>query len=436
LASKSWSAGHGKESEGKAPIATGYLLRPWRRSLLDGRRFWLRGSPRATQAIYLEVGMIRPKGTSPHHQICSRCIMDTSVPGITFDANGVCDLCREYEARARRVLPPAADRSRALSEAMSHVRALGVGRPYDAIAGLSGGVDSSYAAYIASRHAVRLLGVHLDNGWNTEQSNRNVANLVSSLGIKLVTESVSKEEFSDLQIAFMRSSVPDIEILTDHAIHSVLLREAARSNVRVVISGGNLRTEGISPKAWGYNMRDLKYIKAIHRQFGHVKMSTYPGTSILKFGYYKYVRGTHFVRVLDYVDYRLDEAKRILKEKTGWQDYGGKHYESVFTRFFQAYILPEKFGVDKRRAHFSTLLMSGQMTRDEALAAMESPPYPTEEMAQADREIVLSRLGLPEHEFQAIMALPVKSWRDYPSSAWLFRVKYFLDRMGIRISSE
>jgi hypothetical protein len=296
-------------------------------------------------------------------------------------------------------------------------------------------VDSSYVAYlVAKRFGLRALALHLDNGWNTELAVDNVERIVKALNIDLSTHVLDWREFRDIQIAFMRSSISNIEIPTDHAIWAVLLKTAAKMGIRYIIAGNNVVTESIMPESWLFGSKDSRLIRAIHRRFGRVPMRSYPYLTTFDYAYYLLLRGVRWVPILNYVPYVKAEAKRLLMEELGWRDYGGKHYESTFTRFFHAYYLPKKFGFDLRKSYYSALVCSGQMTREEALRELAQPPAPPELMTQ-DRDYVLKKLGLSNAEFEAILAAPNKTFADYPNTDALWRrMNWLVRRARARIT--
>lgn len=347
-------------------------------------------------------------------QVCSRCIMDTSDPDIAFDSDGVCNHCHSYFRLVKGHTFSGDEGRRKLEQIVEKIKAAGKGRQYDCVLGVSGGVDSTYVAHIAHEHGLRPLAVHLDNGWNSQLAVHNIEKVMNKLGIDLYTEVLDWEEFKDLQISFLKSSAAIAEIPTDQAQKALSFRVAVKMGIKYVLSGHTLQTEAIMPKAWSYGTGDTKLIRSLQRQFGTRKLKTYPFMSGWMWYYYTYIRNIKSVRVLNYQDYIKDEAMRLIQEDLGWEYYGGKHYESIYTRFWQSYILPRKFGFDKRRAHLSNLVCAGQMTRDEALAEMLSDPYP-EDLCQQDREYVITKLGFTEDEFEAIMNAPVKSYADYPN---------------------
>jgi len=349
------------------------------------------------------------------YQVCVNCVMDTSDPDIVFDNTGVCNHCKEYANRARRELHLGEHGQKELNELISTIKKKGKNKEYDCVIGLSGGVDSTLVAYMVKQLGLRPLAVHLDNGWDSELSVANIEQIVKKLEFDLFTYVIDWEEFRDMQISFFKSSISNIEILTDHAIAAIIVRTATERGIKYFISGTNLATEAILPEGWEYDPFDLKLLRAIHRKFGRVPLSSFPQLGLLPRLYYIYMQGLRVVPLLNYMDYDRNAAKSLLEKEIGWRDYGGKHGESIFTRFFQGYITPRKFGYDKRRAHLSSMICSGQMTRSEALGIITHDPYPSSEMMHEDKEYVIKKLGLSEAEFEELMAAPVKSYREYPN---------------------
>jgi N-acetyl sugar amidotransferase len=356
------------------------------------------------------------------YRVCVRCVMDTSDPDITFDADGCCGHCRRAE-RLLRLLPASDDEAeRRLANVVEKVNRLTTKDEYQCVVGLSGGVDSSYVALLAARLGLRVLAVHFDNGWNSEIAVANIQSICEKLAFDLRTYVIDWDEFRDLQRSFLRASVIDVELVTDHAIFAAMLRLARQHRIRFVLSGTNLATEAILPQAWVWPKQDLRNIRAIHRRFGEIPMKTFPVCGMLRWSVLRYtVLGPTYIELLNEVRYRKKEVLKTLEDEVGWRYYGGKHYESVFTRFYQAYLLPTKFGVDKRRAHLSSLIMNGEMDRSEALAELAEPLYAPEDLAE-DRSYVLKKLGFSELEFAKILEMPPKRHDDYPSSVALFRI--------------
>jgi N-acetyl sugar amidotransferase len=360
------------------------------------------------------------------YRICRRCIMDTSDPEITFDEQGVCCHCRQYEERASKELYYHEDGQRRLEGIIKEIKEAGKDKEYDCLIGLSGGIDSSMTAYHVKRLGLRPLAIHFDNGWNSEISVCNVERLVRKLDIDLHTHVMDWLEFKDLHLAFLKASVIDSELPTDHGICAILFREAASRGIKYILSGSNIVTEAVYAKSWGYQHLDLRLIRGIHRRFGAMKLKTFPMLTFFDLAYYIFIKKIRFIPLLNYVPYNRQEAMQILQNEIGYKEYGGKHHESIYTRFFQSYILPKKFHIDKRRAHLSTLICSGQMTREEGLAEMEQPPMPALKLNE-DREFVIKKLGLGEEEFEKIMAMPPKSFDDYPNN------RFWLDKMSFLV---
>jgi len=349
--------------------------------------------------------------------------MDTSDPDIVFDLAGMCQHCRRAGELLRDRMAVYKSGEYQIDRIVPRIRGAGVARAYDCIVGVSGGADSTYACYSARKLGLRPLAVHFDNGWNSELAVHNIESTLRRMGIELYTFVVDWGEFRDLQLAFLKASVPDAEIPTDHAIWALLYRTAARFGVKYVLTGTNLTTESILPQSWTYGITDWRYIEAIHRRFGSRKLRTYPRSSLARFAWYVGARRIRTLSLLNSLDYNKERAIQELEREIGWRRYGGKHHESVYTRFFQSYILPRKFGIDKRRAHLSSLIMSGQMTREEAVAEL-ARPIESERQLRDDLEYVAKKFELSVAQFEQLMALPRRTFRDYPNGlAWLERGK-------------
>jgi N-acetyl sugar amidotransferase len=336
-------------------------------------------------------------------------------PGIAFDGAGICNHCRRYEQLIHtRTLSGAAGRQ-ALDALCARICTAGRGREYDCVVGVSGGVDSTYVAYLVKGLGLRPLALHFDNGWDSELAVKNIERVLRALDVDLFTYVVDWNEFRDLQIAFLHASTPDGEIPTDHGIFATLWTEASKRGIRYILSGMNFATEAVSVPDWSYGHQDWRYIKDVHDRFGTVPLSTYPHYSLAKLAWMSVVKRVRTISILNYIDYSRDQAMKVLQEKLGWVYYGGKHHESVYTRFWQGYVLPRKFNVDKRYGHLSDLINSGQMTREQALEEIARPPYPVE-LQQQDLQYVVKKLGLTMAQFDELMALPLRSFRDYRNS--------------------
>lgn len=320
-----------------------------------------------------------------------------------------------------------------LKAIVERIRISGQGRDYDCIMGLSGGVDSSFVAYKAKELGLRPLAVHFDSGWNSELAVSNIENIVKRLGIDLHTHVVDWEEMRDLQLSFFKASVANCDIPTDHAFPAVLYREAERNGIKYILSGTNYATEFILPTAWGHTSSDKRHLLDIQKKFGSLRLRSYPTIGFLaQYVYYPYIRGIKTVRLLDYIPYNKAEAKRIIIKELGWRDYGGKHHESIFTRFFQGYYLPRKFGYDKRRAHLSSLINSGQMKRDEAMRELAEPAYDPAQQLE-DKNFVAKKLGLSADQLDQMFAQPNRKYSDFASNARLLRTALRLKRTIIGV---
>ncbi|MCE2834398.1 MAG: N-acetyl sugar amidotransferase [Chitinophagaceae bacterium] len=339
-------------------------------------------------------------------------------PALELDERGWCQHCRKFEADKRIFVREGEAGEAMLADAVRRMKEEGSGKPYDCLIGVSGGVDSSYVAYMAHKLGLRALCVHFDNGWNSELAVKNIENMVARLGFDLYTYVIDWQEFRDLQLAYLRASVVDIEVLTDHAIYGSTFRIAKERQIKYVIGGNNVATEGVLPYHWTYNKKDHVNIRAIHKAFGQGTIKSYP---FLDRKMKKFIAGSGvtFINYLNWMPYEKDEVKRTLIRDLDWRDYGGKHYESIWTRFYQGYILPEKFGIDKRKAHFSSLICAGQMTRDQALEEMRQPAYDPA-LLREDRAFVLKKLGLSDEDFEEIMHLPVRDHRSFDTEGSVF----------------
>lgn len=355
------------------------------------------------------------------YQACTRCIMDTVADRfITFNSQGLCHHCERYDRLLpARVLRGEAGRQ-ALATLVDRIKREGRGREYDCIIGVSGGVDSTYVAYLVKQQGLRPLAVHLDNGWNSELAVKNIERVLRKLGIDLFTHVLDWDEFKDLQLSFLKASTTDGEIPTDHAIVALLWGEAVRRRIRYIISGMNFATESISVPSWSWGHSDWRYITDVHRRFGTEPLKTFPHFSLPYLVFWvNLVRRIRTVAILNYVDYHKDEAMAFLQKELGWEYYGGKHHESIYTRFYQGYVLPKKFGVDKRYGHLSDLIKVGQITREQALEEMKKSPYP-EDLQQQDIEYACRKFDLTRQQFDEIMQTPVKTFRDYRNSYAVF----------------
>jgi N-acetyl sugar amidotransferase len=356
----------------------------------------------------------------PITQVCTRCVMDTSDPEIEFDESGVCIHCKKADILLLQK-PYALEKKlkeKEFQSLINKIKADGKGKKYDCIIGLSGGVDSTYVAYVLKNAGLNPLAIHLDNGWNSELSVMNIESICRILNIELFTKVLNWEEFKDIQYSFLKSSTPDLEIPTDHAIFVTLFETAKQFNLKYILTGVNISTESIMPKTWSYGHWDWKYIKNIHKQFGKVKIKDYPHISFAKLLYYLKVKRIKWVNILNYLEYNKVDAKNVIQEKLNWRDYGGKHHESLYTKFYQTFILPNKFGIDKRKAHLSSLICSNQMTREEALLELNMPINSINEL-NAEKDYLEKKFNISSAEFDLIMNTTPKTFYEYPNSSEL-----------------
>jgi N-acetyl sugar amidotransferase len=356
------------------------------------------------------------------YQICTNCVMDTTDSMIAFDEKGVCDHCNTFFSQTLPSWHTDERGQLALQALVERIKRVGKGKDFDCIIGMSGGIDSSYLTYIAKEKlGLRPLVFHVDAGWNSQEAVNNIEKLVDGLGLDLYTEVIDWEEMRGLQLAFFKSGVPHIDTPQDHAFFATMYKFAEEHNVKYILTGANLSTECIrNPIEWMYYQSDSIQLLDIHRRFGTHPLINFPVTSILRHKIYlPYIKRIKVVRPLNYVPYIKETAVKLLVERFGWQPYPQKHFESRFTRFYEGYWLPKKFGYDTRRVQFSSLIVTGQMTREEALARLEHPPYDESTVAQ-DFEYVATKLGITVAELQGYMDAPNKTYRDYKSQEHIY----------------
>ncbi|HNJ81996.1 MAG TPA: N-acetyl sugar amidotransferase [Piscinibacter sp.] len=356
------------------------------------------------------------------YRICSHCVMDTSDSQIVFDDAGVCDHCLGFK---RDVLPnwhPDEKGAAMFREMVGRIKAAGQGKPFDCIMGMSGGLDSSYLLHLAvSEFGLRPLVFHVDGGWNTDIAVNNIQVLVDKLGLDLYTEVINWEEMRDFQLAFFKAGVPHLDIPQDHAFVATLYHFAHKHNIKYILNGGNFATECVrNPLEWLYYGTDMAQLRDIHRRFGTIPLRTYPFSSILFHKVYlRYIRGVQVVKPLNLLPYTKEHASKTLAETYGWRPYPQKHFESRFTRFYEGYWLPTRFGYDTRRVQYSSLILTGQMTRDEALERLKKPAYDPATIDE-DFEYIATKLGISVAELRGYHEMPLKTYRDYKNREWMF----------------
>ena len=350
------------------------------------------------------------------YRICSQCIMDTTDKEIIFDENGICNHCKsaQEKLKKRNFYLDIEAKEKLLVRKINEIKEKGKNKQYDCVIGISGGVDSTFVAYKVKKLGLRPFIFHLDNGWNSKTADKNIENISKRFGIKIHRYEVNWNEFKDLQMSFLKASVPDLEIPTDHALLALFFKIAADNKINYIISGVNISSESILPNTWSYGHMDWKYIKNIHKRFGKVKLNDFHHCTMYDYVNYRILKNINTIPILNYLTYNKEKAKEIIKKELDWEDYGSKHHESIYTRFVQTFILPKKFNIDKRKAHLSSLICSGQITREEALKEMEGNIYSPEKLKE-DKQFVLDKLEISEKEFNRLMSLPPKSFLDYPS---------------------
>lgn len=362
--------------------------------------------------------------TERAYQICTSCVMDTTDAGIVFDDAGVCDQCRNFVANVRPNWHPDARGWDDLARTAERIRADGKGRDFDCILGMSGGVDSSYLTYVVKeKMRLRPLVFHVDAGWNSDLAVSNIERVVEGLGLDLFTEVIDWDEMRDLQLAFFKSGVPNIDTPQDHAFFATMYKFAEQYGVKYILTGANISTECVkNPLEWMYYQSDSVHLRDIHRRFGSRPLDKFPITSILKHKIWlRYIKGIQVVRPLDQVPYVKEEAMQLLTDRFGWQRYPQKHFESRFTRFYEGYWLPRRFGYDTRRVQYSSLILTGQMLRPDAIERLQQPAL-DDETGQREFRYVASKLGIPVEELQRYFEMPKRTYKDFRSQRQVYAI--------------
>ncbi len=359
---------------------------------------------------------------------CARCVMDESAPDLALDERGLCKYCRDFDRQRSQPGQSAEALHQTGLDIVERVKRAGRYRRYDCVMGLSGGADSSYALLLAKRLGLRPLAVHVDNGWNSELAVMNIENLVRKLEVDLHTIVINWDEFRELQLAFLRAGVVDLELPSDHAIIAGMFQTARRFFIRHVLSGDNSATEVTLPPGWNHRKTDLRNLRAIHDAFTTTPLDSFPQLSTLGLLFSQRILSLQSVPLLSYFSYVKSEAIAELQHTIGWRPYPGKHGESIITRYYQGFILPKKFGFDKRRIHLSRLICNGQCTREEALTELEHPPYGPELM-QLDREFVIKKFRISEREFDSLMCAAPHDHLEYASEEPALQVAFRASRL-------
>ena len=356
------------------------------------------------------------------YQICKNCVMDTSDSQISFDEEGICDHCQTFY---KTILPnwdTGEKGEKKLVKTLNKIKKEGKNQDFDCIMGMSGGVDSSYLLYVMKeKYNLRPLVFHVDAGWNSQIAVNNIERLVDGLGLDLYTEVIDWEEMKDLQLSFFKSGVPHIDSPQDHAFFATMYNFAAKHKIKYILTGANYSTECIrNPKEWMYFQSDSIQLKDIQKKFGTKTLKNYPITNILWHKIYlPYIRGIKVVKPLDNIPYHKDEAMQLLVDKFGYQKYPQKHFESRFTRFYESYWLPKRFGYDTRKVQYASLILTKQMTREEALKKLEEPAYDKGSIKN-DFEFVANKLSISIEELQSYMDMPKKTYKEYKSQEAIY----------------
>ncbi len=349
-----------------------------------------------------------------HYQVCKRCVMDTTAKNINFDSMGVCNFCNDFFKLDTFFTFSSLKKKELLEDLIRKIK-----KPklkYDCIIGLSGGVDSSYTLVRAVELGLKPLAVHMDNGWNSELANNNIFNLVKKLNVDLYTHVIDWDEYKNLMLAFFKSDVIDVELLYDNAMLGVNFTQALKHKTKFILSGTNTSTEGMRiPKNWSWFKNDAKNIKYLGKKFMNQKLKTFPSYGTFDYIYCSFLKKIKWVTFLDYFDYKKEDALKLLESKYDFKPYGYKHYESIFTRFYQAYILPKKFGVDKRKLHLSNLIITNQLDRGEAIKILEESPYPSQDLEKADLAYFLKKMDWTHQNLEDYIKRNRVEHSDYKS---------------------
>jgi N-acetyl sugar amidotransferase len=367
-------------------------------------------------------------------QICANCVMDTTDSNIVFDSKGVCDHCNTYKKKIEPFWNTGGKGKKELKNLVLKFKKEGQGKDFDCLMGMSGGIDSSYLLYkMVTEFGLRPLVFHVDAGWNSQIAVNNIERLVDGLGLDLYTEVINWEEMKDLQLAFFKSGVPHVDVPQDHAFFATMYKFASKYKIKTILTGGNYSTECVrNPLEWMYYQSDSIQLKDIHQKFGNSKLKDYPVTKILWHKIWlPYFKGIKLYRPLDFIPYNKDEAMQILVDKFGYQKYPQKHFESRFTRFYEGFWLPERFGYDTRKVQYSSLILTRQMTREEALDKLKTPNY-TKEQINEDFEFVSNKLGISTTELWGYYNAPKKTFQDYKSQQNVYNLgASFLKYLGL-----
>ncbi len=358
------------------------------------------------------------------YQICSRCVMDTSDPDIVFDERGYCNHCEDYISRISLQTYQPGVSEKQWEFIVNRIKEKGKNRKYDCIVGISGGVDSCYTAHLCKEFGLRPLLIHMDNGWDTEISVKNIKTMVEKLGFDYVSYVLDWQEFREIQLAFLKSSIVDLEMPTDIAIPASIYKTAIKHNIKFILPGGNYTAEGILPLQMGYHTyKDMKLYRHIVKKYSSVRLKTVPTFGLLKEVYYKFVKNIKKAYPLNYIPFDKDKAREFLMTTYGWENYGGKHHESKITAFWQSYAMPVKYNMDYRRTTFASQICCDQITREEALEQLKGPSY-DENKIKEDKKYIAKKYGITEEELEKYLNNPPKTYVDFPNNKNLISFVY------------
>ena len=360
------------------------------------------------------------------YQVCTRCVMDTSDPDIVFDENGICNHCTSFIERLQSRGYIKGESEAQWQQYVDVIKEQEKGKTYDCIVGISGGVDSCYVAYLCKHYGLRALLVHMDNGWDTEIAVNNIKSVAKALDFDYISYVLDWEEFKNVQLAYLKSSSVDLEMTTDVAILASIYETAAKYNIRYIISGGNLSSEGILPLQWGYHRyKDMKMYNYIVKKYSSTRIKKVPTIGLLKESYYRFFKKMKTLYILNYIDYDKDAAKKHLMDHLNWKDYGGKHHESKITAFWQGYVMNAKYNMDYRRSTYASQICLGQISREEALEKLKEKPF-DDAKVQDDKKYIAKKYGISPEELESYLKLPPKTYVDFPNNKKLIDFCYGL----------
>ncbi|MBD9461557.1 N-acetyl sugar amidotransferase [Pseudomonas sp. Pdm06] len=349
------------------------------------------------------------------YKVCSRCVMDETDANIKFDEHGVCNHCHRFDEVQSLQLFSGVDGKTRLQNIVDKIKKEGAGKEYDCIIGLSGGVDSSYLAVKIKDFGLRPLVVHVDAGWNSELAVSNIEKIIKHCGYDLHTHVMNWEEMRDLQLSYMKAAVANQDVPQDHAFFSSMYHFAVKNDIKYILSGGNLATEAVFPDSWHGSAMDAINLKDIHRTYGSKPLRDYKTISFFEYYFwYPFAKGMRTVRPLNFMEYDKREAEKYLQETVGYRSYARKHGESIFTKLFQNYYLPTKFGYDKRKLHYSSMILSGQMSREEAVVKLAEPLYAADEL-ENDIDYFCKKMRVNRQQFDELMQAPIHDYSDFKS---------------------